>query len=158
CIVSGNRADATSPVAENVVGGGIADDGQLTVSNSEITGNSVELSSALPGSILAGTATAVSEGGGMTISERGFVTIANSTISDNTNTASNTGGDVNADTGGIDSDGTVTISNSVVANNRAGSSVPPGSGFVAVALGGGLEVELGTTTLNNTRVDGNSVR
>jgi hypothetical protein len=65
---------------------------------------------------------------------------------------------VNADTGGIDSDGSVTLSNSDVANNQARSSVPPASGFVATALGGGFEVEDGITTINNTRIHDNGIR
>jgi hypothetical protein len=157
CVVSGNRVSASGALAQSVSGGGIADSGALTIANSEVSGNSVELATSLPGSIFAGTE-ALAEAGGIDIQQSGTVTIANSTINSNTTTGTNTGGDVNADTGGIDSDGSVTLNNSAVENNQASSTVPPGSGFFALALGGGLEIEIGTTTLNNSSVDGNSLR
>jgi hypothetical protein len=156
CVVSGNKATASGAVAQSAAGGGISTDGALTISNSQVSGNSVALSSSLPGSILAGTG-AEAEAGGINITETSTATIANSTISDNITTARNTGGDANADTGGIDSDGTLTLSNSQVEQNQAHSSVPPSSGFVALAVGGGLEVEIGNTTVNNSTIDRNSL-
>jgi hypothetical protein len=156
CVVSGNQAVASGTVAESASGGGILDDGALTVANSEVSANSAELSTSLPGSIFAGNEPEA-EAGGIEITDSASVTIANSTVNDNTTTAGNTGGDVNADTGGIDSDGSLTLSNSTVENNQARASVPPASGFGALALGGGLETEIGTTTLNNASIDGNSL-
>jgi len=153
--VSANRAAVSGALAQFASGGGI-DGGLMVIENSLVSGNTVDLSTSFPGSIFAGTEPEA-EAGGINIGAGGSVTIADSTISGNATTAANTGGDVNADTGGIDSDGMLTLSNSTVENNQARASVPPASGFGALALGGGLEVEIGSTTVNNTSIDGNSV-
>jgi hypothetical protein len=155
-VVSGNAASVTSADGTQAGGGGIGDDGVLTIANSQISGNTSGLSTALPGSIF-DDSEAEAEAAGINISDGGRATIANSTVSGNTTNALNVGGDVNADTGGIDSDGILTLSNSDVERNAARADVPPGSGFGALALGGGLEIEDGSTTLNTTSVDGNEI-
>lgn len=158
CVVSGNRAAVSGALAQFASGGGIDDGrGALTIENSDISGNSVDVTTSYPGSIL-DFSEPVAEAGGINISAGGTVTIANSTISGNTTTGTNSGGDLNADAGGIDSDGSLILSNSKVEGNQARSSVPPASGLGALALGGGLEVARGTTTVNNSSIHGNSVR
>jgi hypothetical protein len=156
CVLSDNHARASATFAEEAHGGGIDNRGTLDVSNSLVTGNGVELSSSLPGSIADGT-DAIAEAGGIKITPSGVATIANSTIAGNTANAANTGGDVTADSGGIDTAGTLTLNNSHVDGNQARSSVPPGSGLGALAIGGGLEVDDSPTTINNSSVDGNSL-
>jgi hypothetical protein len=156
-VVSDNHARATTPNGTETSGGGIKDHGVLQLSNSRVTGNSSELSSSFPGSLFDGSE-AAAEGGGITIQPSGSATITSSAISGNIASADNAGGDVNAGAAGIDSDGSLTLSDSSVDNNQAHSSVPPASGFVAIALGGGLEVEIGSTTVNNTRIHRNGVR
>jgi hypothetical protein len=156
-VINDNHARATTPNGTEASGGGIKDVGVLQLSNSRVTGNSAELSSSFPGSFFEG-GEALAEAGGIDLVQPSSATIANSAISGNTTNVTNSGGDATADTGGIDSDGSLTLSNSIVENNQATSSVPPASGFVAIALGGGLEVEFGNTTVVNTRVHGNSVR
>jgi hypothetical protein len=155
-VVNGNRAAVDGALAQLASGGGINGGGLISIEDSEVSGNTVELSSSFPGSIFAGTEP-LAEAGGINIAASGSVTIANSTISGNTAGATSTSGDVNADTGGIDSDGSLTLSNSRVENNQARASVPPASGFGALALGGGLEIASGSTTVNNTRIGGNSI-
>jgi hypothetical protein len=156
-VIDDNHARTTTPNGTEVSGGGIQDSGVMQLTNSRVTGNSAELSSSFPGSFFAGT-NVLAEAGGIALRAPSSATIANSTISGNTTNGTNAGGDVTADTGGIDSDGSLTLSNSNVENNQVRAGVPPASGFVAIALGGGLEVEFGSTTVNNTRIHANGVR
>ncbi len=127
-------------------GGGIDNNGDLTVSRCVITGNTAAFGGGLhnanaislfDSTISNNTATAsngISSGGG--IYNNGTLTVTNSTISDN----------VAADTGGIRTNGVLTMTNSIISGNTAGSG------------GGGILNSGGfTLTLTNSTISGNTV-
>ncbi|KOV49946.1 hypothetical protein ADL00_45005 [Streptomyces sp. AS58] len=124
-------------------GGGIANFGQLTLNDVQVTRNSTTQSGAGGGIVSAGT-----------------LTIRNSTLSFNVSTANNGGGlyssgsatlsdtTVNGNTardsgGGIDGRGTLAITSSAVTDNAAGDV-------------GGLHLFGATTTIADTRIQGNT--
>jgi hypothetical protein len=157
-VVNDNGARVTSSDSYAARGGGILDDGVLTLSNSRVTGNSAELSSSLPGSIFAPDSVAHAVGGGIAIADQeGSATIAASTISGNSTSAANAVSDALVDAGGIDVEGTLVLNNSRVEGNRLRASVAPTSGSNAAALGGGVESggDTSTVAVNNSIVDGN---
>jgi hypothetical protein len=162
-VVSGNRAGASGALAQYASGGGIFG-GVLTIEASEINGNSVDLSSSFPGSLLGGDDVAEAESGGIEIDDSGSATIANSTISANSVSGFNSGGDLLLRAGGIDPDGSLVLNNSHVDDNRVRGNVAPGAGFAVIAFGGGLalggapEPSPATVTVNNSSVDGNLVQ
>jgi hypothetical protein len=126
-------------------GGGIYNNGILTVTNSTISGNTSSSSSSGGGIYNTGTLTvtnstisgntASSSGGG--ICNTGTLTVTNSTISGNTATASYVGG------GGIYNNGTLTVTNCTIYGNTAASS------------GGGI-YNTGTLTVTNSTISGNT--
>jgi hypothetical protein len=91
-------------------GGGIENQGTLTVTNSTFSGNSVDFS-----------------GGGIFNEPRATLTIINSTFSSNT---------ADLDTGGITNTGTLTVINSTFSGNIGGNGGAIGNS----ALGGGLTI------------------
>jgi hypothetical protein len=109
------------------VGGGIYNNGTLTVSNSTLSKNSV--------------LGPVGSGGG--IQNNGTLTINNSTFRGNTVRGAASGGLG----GGIGNYGTLTISNSTVTGNTV-------SGVFGAGFGGGIG-NGGTATINNTTLSGN---
>jgi hypothetical protein len=167
--VSDNAARATSPDSYAARGGGLLVGGVLTMSTSRVTGNSAELASTLPGSIFVPVndpgSPAHAIAGGVAITEdehggAGAATIANSTISGNSVTASNIVGDALANAGGIDVEGSLQLNNSRVDDNQLRASVSPSSGSNAAALGGGLESggENHSVTVNNSTIDNNAAQ
>jgi hypothetical protein len=167
--VSDNVARATSAESYAARGGGILVGGLLTMSMSRVTGNSVEISSSLPGSIFVPVndpgSPAHAIAGGVAITEDedghpGAATIANSTISGNSVTVSDLVGDALADSGGIDVEGSLQLDNSRVDGNQIRASVSPSSGSNAAALGGGLESggENHAVTVNNSTIDDNTAQ
>jgi hypothetical protein len=164
-VISDNAARVTSPDSYAARGGGILVDGVLTMSASKVTGNSAELSSSLPGSIFVPVnepgSPAHSVGGGIALADdEGAATIANSTISGNSASASDFVGDALANAGGIDVEGSLQLNNSHVDGNQVTASVPPSSGALAAALGGGLESggETSAVTVNNSTIDNNAAQ
>jgi hypothetical protein len=139
-------------------GGGIYDEGILTVSNSAIINNTVNPNVTNPYSdgggiyMNSGTLTIVDstisgnsvstsgsgKGGGIETAEVGTVTIINSTISGNS--ATEWGGGI------ADDGGTVNLYNATVSNNQA----------IDAGDAGGIWQGGGTLTLDNTIVDGNT--
>lgn len=131
-------------------GGGILNDGTVTLTNSRVSGNTVDVAAgggilnngtlALSNSSVSGNAADElgDQGGGGGISNFGTLTLLNSTVSDNI------GGD---EGGGLhqDSGGTLTLTNSTVSGNVA-----------VVSDGGGIAIFSGTLTITNTNVNGNS--
>jgi hypothetical protein len=130
-------------------GGGIDNEGTLTISNSTISGNSAKAT-----------------GGGIE-NDSGTLTISNSTMSGNSTTANGPGG-------GIYNDGTLTISNSTLSSNFTFSGGPGGgiyndSGTLTISFstlsgnstnndaveGGGIDNNGGTTTVKNSIVGNN---
>ena len=135
-IVSGNGAS---------VGGGIFNGGTLTLVNSTVSGNGPRFGG---GIFNTGTLTLLSStvsgnhvdnsGGG--ISNGGTLTLVNSTVSGNS---------AHGDGGGIFNFGTVSAFNSTITDNRADSNL---EGF---GTGGGIFVDSGTFTFQNTIIAGN---
>ena len=130
-------------VANRIGGGGIDANGDLTIQNTTISGNS-----------------ATTGGGG--IEANGDLTIQNSTISGNSAT---TGG------GGIEADGDLTIQNSTISGNSAttgGGGIDAGgdttiqnstiSGNTSTSTGGGIHQHASETTLDlvNTTISANT--
>ncbi|MGH2668516.1 MAG: choice-of-anchor Q domain-containing protein, partial [bacterium] len=103
-------------------GGGLRNTGSVTIANSTISGNSVGV---------------YGSGGG--VSNSGTLTLANSTVSGNSAVSSNGSG------GGVHNTGTMVVTNSTISANSA------------VARGGGLyNGQYGNVTLLQTSVSGNS--
>jgi hypothetical protein len=140
--LSVRRGSALSGGVLDVYGGGIENSGDLTLTNSTVSGN------------------AAASGGG--IANGGTLTLINSTVSGNTGarpTFNGGGGIVNGRTltlinstvsrnsgnvgGGISNGGTLTLMQSTVSDNDA-------------ALGGGGILNYGTMTMANCTVSGNS--
>jgi len=109
-------------------GGGIYNNGTLTLSNAILSGNS-----------------AGNLGGGIFSGSGSSLTLINDTLSGNRSHGSG---------GGIFTDGTLTLSNSTLSSNSAsqsGSSVPDDS----YGFGGGIYNNGGTATLSNATLSGN---
>jgi hypothetical protein len=164
-VVSSNIARATASDSYAARGGGILEDGVLNLTNSRVTGNRAEISSSLSGSIFVEVndpgSPAHAVGGGIAIADdEGSATIANSTISDNSASASDTSSDAVVDAGGIDVEGSLRLNNSRVNGNQLTASTSPSSGANVAALGGGIESggETATVTVNNSTIDNNTVQ
>ena len=175
--VSGNDADRVFQVSSGAAvglihmtienghtstdGGGIVNNGTLTITNSTVANNTAgfgSLSSSGGGIDNAGnltiTKTTVSGnfaggdhgdfGGG--ISNSGTLTITNSTVSGNSG-----GGMLGGFGGGISNSGTLTMTNSTVSGNDVGSSATQGGGI----FNGGGRSPSGTVTISNSTVSGN---
>lgn len=153
--VTGNRAAVTAPNGRFADSGGIGNDGQLTIEDSVVNGNSVEVASAVPSSFPFGIGQEA-VAGGIRISDfpGASAMIARTTISGNTVSSTNLGGDAQAVSGGIDADGSLLLVDSRVDHNRVVASVPPSSGFLAGAVFGGIEVQ-GVATIRDSSVSGN---
>ena len=150
CVVSGNRAAVSGAFAQFASGGAIDAFGRLTVEDSQITGNSAEIDSSYPGG---GTAA----GGGIDVEQGATAMITRSIVSRNSVDVSDTAGGATVAGGGLDADGTLLMTRSLVDHNRISSSVAPGSGLPAVALGGAIENDgLGPATVRDSSISGNS--
>ena len=83
--------------------------------------------------------------------------ITRSIVSRNSVDVSDTAGGATVAGGGLDADGTLLMTRSLVDHNRISSSVAPGSGLPAVALGGAIENDgLGPATVRDSSISGNS--
>jgi CSLREA domain-containing protein len=111
----------------NAEGGGIYNQGTLTVTSSTISGNTVAASSG-------------HQAGGGGIYNQGELTVTDSTISGNTATASGNGGGA----GIVNNGATLTITDSTISANTADGTA------------GGLYINSGTVNLANTIISGNS--
>ncbi len=125
-------------------GGGIENQGTLTVTNSTLSGNSARFGGAIanyPGTTLTVTNTtlsgnsASSDGGGIFNGSGSRVTITNSTLSGNSSSG--------LDGGGIENGGTLTVTNTTLSGNSA------------LSQGGGINNE-STLTVTNSTLSGNS--
>lgn len=156
-LVSDNRAAATATNAQFSNGGGIVDDGALTLEDSVVSGNSSEVSTAVASSFPF-EVEQEANAGGIWISEvpGSSATITDSKISGNSVTASNAGGDAQALNGGIDDDGSLLLTSSSVDHNSVSASVPASSGFLAGAVDGGLQVQ-GVATVRGSRISENTI-
>jgi fibronectin-binding autotransporter adhesin len=153
-VVTGNRAVATPPNGRSADGGGISGYGVLTVEDSVISNNSSEVAASVPSVFLVDFAEA--NGGGLYLPQGSTTTITGSRISGNSVRGSNTAGDIAAEAGGIDSDGSLLLTGSSVENNAARAIVPASSGFLAESDGGGIQIQ-GSTIVRDSRIANNSL-
>jgi uncharacterized repeat protein (TIGR01451 family) len=145
-------------------GGGIRNDGTLTITGSTITNNTTPDGADATGAVNGGNS---GDGGG--IYNTGTLTLINSTLSGNQtgrggdNLSGGTGNGGNSGNGaGIYSTGTVLLTNTTITNNSVGrvgrvaNTDPPPPGVQGNAgLVGGVFNSGGTITLNNTIVANN---
>jgi hypothetical protein len=121
-------------------GGGILNNGILTVSNSIISGNSVPVPSS---------------GGG--IENYGSMTLIDSTVTGNSVGLTFQGCAIcGVQGGGIDNEGTLSITNSTVAGNTAFLNLGSNPGITDATVWGGGISNFGTLTMTNSTVAGNS--
>lgn len=152
--VTGNRVAVSPPNGRNTDGGGIVSYRALTVEDSVISDNSSDVAAAVTSTFP--TDVAEANGGGLYLVPGSSTMITGSMISGNSVRASNTAGDIEAESAGIDSDGSLLLTGSTVERNSAAGSVPASSGFLAEADSGGIQVQ-GVTTVRNSRISNNSV-
>jgi hypothetical protein len=150
-IVSGNRSHADPPNGYVAYAGGILQEGAtLSITDSEIIGNSTSL-------VAFANAPRQAEVGGV-VNFGGPATIRRTLISGNSATSTNTGGEPDTIGGGVanDSPTTMEITDSTIAYNTvtAVSTFPSALSFAA---GGGV-LNSGTMTIDGSRVIGNRAR
>ena len=138
--VTGNRAAVSAPNGRFAEGGGINDNGELTIEDSVVSDNSCDTSTAVPNMFPIEMQAAV--GGGIRITDwpGSSAIISGTTISGNHVASTNVGGDAQANSGGIDVDGSLLLVDSSVDHNTVNVSVPPSSGNLARASFGGIQV------------------
>jgi len=183
CQVTGNRAIAGPPNGTGSSDGGIGDDGPMTITDSVVSNNTATVQNAGAsddGSFAGGIGITGFAGASVTI---GNTTIGNNRVSDtntsgdagtyaggifldvgaslvldtaavNSNSVSSTGsGGAFTDGGGMELDGTATVTRTVIAGNSIAASAQSGPTF---AQGGGV-ANTGTATFRSVLVLGNSV-
>jgi hypothetical protein len=152
-VISGNQASASAPNGRFADSGAIfLESGSLTMSGSSVTNNGATLNAAMPNSV-----DTLAVAGGIHLSDQTTGgSIRNTTVSGNAVTMTNTAGDANAFTGGLQNESNtgLELSNDVITNNRVTVSALGHSGGNAAGDSGAGEWG-GTVT--NTRVTGNSV-
>jgi hypothetical protein len=149
-VVSGNAAAVSAPNGRFTDGGGISDTGVVTMRDSLVVDNTSSVAAAVA-SFFPFDVEEEANAGGIDLSDGSTATIERSRISRNSVTSTNTAGDVEAESGGIDSDGSLLLVDSSVDHNSAVAAVPPDSGFLTEADGGGIQVQ-GVTILRHSRV------
>jgi hypothetical protein len=127
-------------------GGGIFDDGTLTVVRTRVANNQAGDPSSL---------TVVANGGGIEEGSQGTLTIEQSIVSGNRTTGTPPWGDA-AGGAGIDSSGRLTIEDSLVSGNSVQLSTDDPTEEFPVAVGGGVSIG-GAAMIARTIVSGNSV-
>jgi hypothetical protein len=151
-IVSGNLARVTTPNGRFAEGGGIftRKGSTLTVEDSRVDANTVDYTTSVPSN---DHCSGFAQAGGIKIGgdETTNVTIHDSSVSQNTVTATSPTVDVIAFAGGIDNDGTLALDESTLDGNRVTAT-----GTDASVDGGAIEIE-GPTTIADTRLTGNAV-
>jgi hypothetical protein len=128
------------PNGRNTDAGAIASYGELTIDESALNGNRSEVDAAVP-STFRDNPEQEANAGGLYLAPGSTSTIRRSSISGNSVHSSNTAGDVMAEAGGIDSDGLLALSESVVDGNTVAGIVPALSGFLVEADAGGIQVQ-----------------
>jgi hypothetical protein len=154
-VVAGNRAAVSTPNGQFSDGGGIASNAVLTMEDTNVSGNVSSVTASVP-SFFPFDVQQEANAGGIYLSGGSSSTISDSGISGNRVDSSNAAGDVEAEAGGIDSDGSLLVVDSHVDHNTVTGSVPASSGFLAEADGAGLQIQ-GATTLRRTHVTDNSL-
>jgi hypothetical protein len=157
-VVSGNQAVVSPPNGCFTEGGGIEDFGTMTIERSEIKGNSSVVVSSVSNSILAGDMKQNADAGGVDLSPRGSATIDRSIISENVVFDFDSGGDAQAFNGGIDTDGVLLLTDSIVTRNSVTAQVPDDSSLVAAVNSGGLGAsDGGRATVRSSLISKNSL-
>lgn len=151
-LVADNAAQATAPNGRFANGGGIFVGGNtLTIERSRVSGNAATVSSALPPGV-----DQHAVGGGVQVTDSASGTIGRTAITDNTVSAVNALGDATAFSGGIHTDGPLTLTDSKVNRNEVTARTLHGSGGNADADSGGGEINT-TATISRTQFIGNRV-
>jgi hypothetical protein len=160
-VVTDNRAEVTAPNGRFADGGGILMvAGNLTIDNSSVTGNSVDLSTSFPSEV-----ETFASAGGIHVEPDAFATVRSTTITHNTVTASNLLGDAIDAGAGILTDGSLVLRGSTVSDNRVSATTaavsPAGNAFAdSGGLGTGCCQEVrppSTVAISSTHFSGNSV-
>jgi hypothetical protein len=156
-ILMGNRASVSAPNGRFATGGGIVDDGSLTVESGTVNGNSSVVESSVPSSFPSDVEQEANAGG-IWVSEvpGSSATITDSSVSWNRVSSTNTAGDVQALNGGIDDDGALLLVRSSVDHNQVTGSAPAASGFLAGAVDGGLQVQ-GVAAVQDSSISNNTL-
>jgi hypothetical protein len=154
-VVSGNTAYVVPPNGRFAAGGGIftRHGSSVTIDHSAVVRNTVDYRTSVPADSDCG---GIADGGGIKIGGglSTNVTITDSTISQNSVRAASSDGDLIAFGGGIEDDGTLTLTNSAIADNRV-TGMGPASVFLD---SGGIEVfDPGVATISGSRITGNAV-
>jgi hypothetical protein len=148
-MVTGNHAAVTPPNGQAADGGGITMvGGTLTMTDSQVSDNTADASSAVPSDV---EQNAVA--GGIHVQENASATVRTSTITGNSISSTNSVGDANAASGGLHADGPIVLSDSTVSDNTAAATAANGSANVDSGAG---EINA-DATIGNTRFTGNSV-
>ena len=153
-LISENRLRLARPNAIVASGGGITTHGRLSLSDSIVSDNGVEVEAELPDDV--GTA---SFSGGIEVTNVADATIVRTIVRGNSVRMTNVGGSVLAGVGGISTDENVSLvlRDSTVAHNRVhASTYLPGAGVTAFA--GGIELWEGAVEVSRSRIIGNEVR
>ena len=153
-VVTGNRAAVSAPNGRNTDAGGISSSGTLTVEDSVISRNLSAVDASVPSVFLVDFAEA--NAGGLYLTPGSTTIVRSSQINGNEVRGSNTAGDIAAEAGGIDSDGSLVLADSSVDNNTALATVPASSGFLAETDGGGIQVQA-DTIVRDSRVAHNTL-
>ena len=112
-VVTGNHAAVTPPNGRFADGGGITMvGGTLTITDSRVSDNSADASSAVPNGV---EQNAVA--GGIHVQENASATIRRTTITGNSISSTNTVGDANAFSGGLHADGPIVLRDSTISDN-----------------------------------------
>jgi hypothetical protein len=161
-VVTNNRAEVTAPNGRFADGGGILMvAGNLTIDNSSVTGNNVDLSTSFPSEV-----ETFATAGGIHVEGDAFATVRSTTITHNTVTASNLLGDAIDACAGICTDGSLVLRGSTVSDNQVSATTaavsPAGNAFAdSGGLGTGCcqlpPTPPSTVAISNTRFSGNSV-
>jgi len=152
--VSDNHASATTPNGRFADSGGIFALGPtLTMDNDVVTHNTAELSTSMPNSVQT-----LAIAGGIHVSNNTSGAIRDTTISENSVSATNSVGDASASSGGLHSDGPLPLplTNDVISENSVTATTTPASAGSAFADSGAGEIG-GTGAIRQTRFIGNSV-
>jgi hypothetical protein len=146
--VAVDSGDPCCPFAD-AGGGGISNDGTLTLDHTTVSGNRADAASGV---------TSQAVGAGILNRAFGNLTLRNSVITDNHAGVTAPNGQ-EADGGGIVMvGGALTIDDSLVSDNSAGVSASLPSGVETFAFAGGIHVqENASATIRNTTVSGNVV-
>ena len=148
-VVTGNHAAVTPPNGQSADGGGITMvGGTLTMTDSQVSDNSADASSAVPNGV---EQNAVA--GGIHVQENASATIRRTTITGNSISSTNSVGDANALSGGLHADGPIVLRDSTISDNTVAATAPVGS---ANADSGAGEINA-DATIANSRFTGNRV-